>query len=548
MLLPSIHKNYLALTSSGEWEELKGFTSIFRNDVAHWTLKIAASHNCGATEMSTENASSKNWELTLYELHRKPQEPITDGTVIAVSPRSLKSELMCPICLDILKVTMTTKECLHRFCSECIITALRSGNKECPTCRKKLVSKRSLRRDPNFDALIAKIYPSRQEYEAHQDKILARLNRQHLSAALTRSLEQQLGINGSSAANTTSGGGRGRSTIHTGGRTQHTSASSSVTGNPSNDMNHSTATATVTGHSGANEAGHTDVAVSEEETSSNFVNNENCSGRRITTTSLHSNNQIVNNSDTESGMDTNSIGENSSISDLPVVHHHQHHRNPTSAALNTLTTPASASAAATTTTTNGTAGTCTGIDRDHLQNNTLHNHHNNSNSNNNNTSTSSPSVYPEIEILLKPHPRYCSQYTTMNTPASASTSCSPSTSTGHRNHNHIHNNNNNNNAGIHSNNNYIDQGNGLIKYLKAPTITTVDHLCGYLTVRINLQRINRDVSDETVRFVLYSYNEATNTYQLLDSHMSIEEISRDQFHGMNCLDLYYARDDLLDDN
>uniref|UniRef100_A0AA85J407 RING-type E3 ubiquitin transferase n=1 Tax=Trichobilharzia regenti TaxID=157069 RepID=A0AA85J407_TRIRE len=475
--------------------------------------------------MSTENASSKNWELTLYELHRKPQEPITDGTVIAVSPRSLKSELMCPICLDILKVTMTTKECLHRFCSECIITALRSGNKECPTCRKKLVSKRSLRRDPNFDALIAKIYPSRQEYEAHQDKILARLNRQHLSAALTRSLEQQLGINGnSSAANTTSGsgGGRGRSTI---------------SGNPSNDMNHSTASATVTGHSGTNEVGHTDVAISEEETSSSFVNNENCSGRRIIPTSLHANNQIINNSDTESGMDTNSIGENSSISDLPVVHHH---RNPTSVALNT--TPGAAGTA-TTTTTNGSVG----IDRDHLQNSTLHNH-NNSNSNN---STSSPSVYPEIEILLKPHPRYCSQYTTMNTSATASTSCSPSTSTGHRNHHnnnnsHIH--NNNNSTGIHGNNNYIDQGNGLIKYLKAPTITTVDHLCGYLTVRINLQRINRDVSDETVRFVLYSYNEATNTYQLLDSHMSIEEISRDQFHGMNCLDLYYARDDLLDDN
>ncbi len=112
--------------------------------------------------MAMENAPMKNWELTLYEMQRKPQEPITDGTEIAVSPRSLQSELMCPICLDILKVTMTTKECLHRFCSDCIVTALRNGNKECPTCRKKLVSKRSLRRDPNFDALIAKIYPGRE--------------------------------------------------------------------------------------------------------------------------------------------------------------------------------------------------------------------------------------------------------------------------------------------------------------------------------------------------------------------------------------------------
>lgn len=96
---------------------------------------------------------------------------------------------MCPICLDMLKNTMTTKECLHRFCQECIITALRSGNKECPTCRKKLVSKRSLRADPNFDMLIAKIYPSRDEYEAHQERVLAKLNKQH-SQALAHSIEE----------------------------------------------------------------------------------------------------------------------------------------------------------------------------------------------------------------------------------------------------------------------------------------------------------------------------------------------------------------------
>ena len=49
-------------------------------------------------------------ELSLYELHRTPQEAITDGTEISISPRSLHSELMCPICLDMLKNTMTTKE------------------------------------------------------------------------------------------------------------------------------------------------------------------------------------------------------------------------------------------------------------------------------------------------------------------------------------------------------------------------------------------------------------------------------------------------------
>uniref|UniRef100_A0A8C6WHZ9 RING-type E3 ubiquitin transferase n=1 Tax=Neogobius melanostomus TaxID=47308 RepID=A0A8C6WHZ9_9GOBI len=134
----------------------------------------------------------KTWELSLYELHRSPQEAIVDRTEVAVSPRSLHSELMCPICLDMLKNTMTTKECLHRFCSDCIVTALRSGNKECPTCRKKLVSRRSLRRDSNFDALISKIYPSRDEYEAHQRRVIERLNRLHNQEALSSSIEEGL--------------------------------------------------------------------------------------------------------------------------------------------------------------------------------------------------------------------------------------------------------------------------------------------------------------------------------------------------------------------
>nr|SVE84332.1 EOG090X08BJ [Daphnia pulex] len=140
------------------------------------------------------SGANKSWELSLYELQRTPQEAITDNTEIAVSPRSLHSELMCPICLDMLKNTMTTKECLHRFCSDCIITALRSGNKECPTCRKKLVSKRSLRPDPNFDMLIAKIYPSRDEYEAHQERVLANLSKSHSQSALLNSIEEGMKI------------------------------------------------------------------------------------------------------------------------------------------------------------------------------------------------------------------------------------------------------------------------------------------------------------------------------------------------------------------
>merc|ERR1711953_121115 len=72
--------------------------------------------------------NEKQFELSRYELNRKPQELILDDTEIKVQRKSLNALLMCPICLDVLRNTMTTKECLHRFCSECITTALRSGN------------------------------------------------------------------------------------------------------------------------------------------------------------------------------------------------------------------------------------------------------------------------------------------------------------------------------------------------------------------------------------------------------------------------------------
>lgn len=167
--------------------------------------------------MNQEPTQNKTWDLSLYELQRKPQEIITDSTEIAVSPRSLHSELMCPICLDMLKKTMTTKECLHRFCSDCIVTALRSGNKECPTCRKKLVSKRSLRADPNFDLLISKIYPSREEYEAIQEKQMAKFNQAQSQQALVNSINEGIKLQSQNRpqrfrTNKGSGGGGGGGT------------------------------------------------------------------------------------------------------------------------------------------------------------------------------------------------------------------------------------------------------------------------------------------------------------------------------------------------
>ncbi|XP_020578571.1 putative E3 ubiquitin-protein ligase RING1b [Phalaenopsis equestris] len=78
---------------------------------------------------------------------------------ILVQLEDVSKEVQCSICLGVIRKTRTVMECLHRFCRECIDKAMRLGNKECPTCRTHCPSRRWLRDDPNFDALIAALYP-----------------------------------------------------------------------------------------------------------------------------------------------------------------------------------------------------------------------------------------------------------------------------------------------------------------------------------------------------------------------------------------------------
>ncbi|XP_065873744.1 putative E3 ubiquitin-protein ligase RING1a [Euphorbia lathyris] len=87
---------------------------------------------------------------------------------ILVELPEIRKDVQCPICLGIIKKTRTVMECLHRFCRECIDKSMRLGNNECPACRTHCASRRSLRDDPNYDALIAAIYPDIDKYEEEE--------------------------------------------------------------------------------------------------------------------------------------------------------------------------------------------------------------------------------------------------------------------------------------------------------------------------------------------------------------------------------------------
>ncbi|KAG8068176.1 hypothetical protein GUJ93_ZPchr0005g15918 [Zizania palustris] len=102
---------------------------------------------------------------------RDSQSSESDGDMdefILVKLMDIRKEVQCPICLGIIRKTRTVMECLHRFCRDCIDKSMRLGNNECPACRTHCASRRSLRDDPNYDALILALYPDIDKYEEEE--------------------------------------------------------------------------------------------------------------------------------------------------------------------------------------------------------------------------------------------------------------------------------------------------------------------------------------------------------------------------------------------
>ncbi|KAJ9565854.1 hypothetical protein OSB04_001820, partial [Centaurea solstitialis] len=98
----------------------------------------------------------------------------------------------------IIRKTRKVMECLHRFCRECIDKSMRLGNNECPACRAHCASRRSLRDDPNYDALIAILYPDIDKYEAEElafheeEKARNKQSPEQIQASIAQTSRRQL--------------------------------------------------------------------------------------------------------------------------------------------------------------------------------------------------------------------------------------------------------------------------------------------------------------------------------------------------------------------
>mmetsp|Transcript_25268 Transcript_25268/g.60747 ORF Transcript_25268/g.60747 Transcript_25268/m.60747 type:complete len:308 (+) Transcript_25268:42-965(+) len=129
--------------------------------------------------------------LTLFDIHREPRrEKIDPDARVRIQLKVLGPEFHCPVCLGYIKNTRIVKECLHRFCNECIEKCLRIGKKECPQCRIHIPSRRSLRPDTNFDKLIQSIYGDVGKLEEYEEEEIKKLNKKNMNNAYAESRKQ----------------------------------------------------------------------------------------------------------------------------------------------------------------------------------------------------------------------------------------------------------------------------------------------------------------------------------------------------------------------
>ncbi|GFH44456.1 hypothetical protein CTEN210_00930 [Chaetoceros tenuissimus] len=87
-----------------------------------------------------------------------------------VQREQVEKVLECSICFDPFDDPHIVPECCHRFCFKCIDTAIKKSGKECPMCRKRISSKRSLRRDDLIGKISKIVFSDDKEGDENKDQ------------------------------------------------------------------------------------------------------------------------------------------------------------------------------------------------------------------------------------------------------------------------------------------------------------------------------------------------------------------------------------------
>uniref|UniRef100_A0A915A5C0 RING-type E3 ubiquitin transferase n=1 Tax=Parascaris univalens TaxID=6257 RepID=A0A915A5C0_PARUN len=110
----------------------------------------------GAIALFRRGGTTTHMRLTAYERSRKPHQLRTGVDTRTVRIEWIANELTCGLCRKTIQNAMVIRNCMHRFCADCILPKIHTGTKKCPLCKKVLPKKTPLKSDANFDSVINK--------------------------------------------------------------------------------------------------------------------------------------------------------------------------------------------------------------------------------------------------------------------------------------------------------------------------------------------------------------------------------------------------------
>ena len=87
----------------------------------------------------------------------------------------------CRICYEILYEPVTFKSCLHIFCKKCIEDYNRKFKKECVICKRKIETKRLLKKDDRIKQIIDCIIPDFDQFKKEEDKYINNYVKEYFS-------------------------------------------------------------------------------------------------------------------------------------------------------------------------------------------------------------------------------------------------------------------------------------------------------------------------------------------------------------------------------
>ncbi len=67
----------------------------------------------------------------------------------------VENNFECSICLDTYSDPHVIPECLRRFCGACVKESIRKCGVECPACRARIITRRGLRKDNDFQDMVS---------------------------------------------------------------------------------------------------------------------------------------------------------------------------------------------------------------------------------------------------------------------------------------------------------------------------------------------------------------------------------------------------------